>query len=190
VSQWNEQAQGFIQYIPDLPFTDFELEPGAVMVNVTAASQFTVDNDWDIEYTYVQGYNDIVLSSTKTTLQIKNSIPGCTQVLKWNVSQQKYINYSGTFYTGDPCRVKVEYTGMRMGVNDSGVSDYALIYPNPAKDQINITSDGTAQVNIFNSLGQLVSAYNTGRNVNITYLANGNYFAKVNGQILKFTIMR
>lgn len=74
-------------------------------------------------------------------------------------------------------------------IHETSGSDYAL-YPNPAKDQINlITSyEGEKNVSIYNSTGVLVSAYNlSGKDIliNTSSLSQGLYFMKITESNLK-----
>jgi hypothetical protein len=61
-----------------------------------------------------------------------------------------------------------------------------ILYPNPANDMLNIQTKGGVQIHsigIYNMLGQLVLAVTNAENVSqidVSDLASGNYFLKVN----------
>ena len=64
------------------------------------------------------------------------------------------------------------------------VDDYALndlkVYPNPASNVINIEyADTIDSINIYNSLGELVSSKSNSKSVDISYLASGIYFMRI-----------
>jgi hypothetical protein len=82
------------------------------------------------------------------------------------------------------------------GVHDINNS-YYIIYPNPAKDHINLVStfEGEKIISIYNSTGMMISTYNlSGKEIHIdtSLLSNGLYFVKItetkgiNVSILKF----
>ena len=69
------------------------------------------------------------------------------------------------------------------GVHDINNSDY-VIYPNPAKDHINLVSnfEGEKIISIYNSTGILVSSYNLSGSeilIDASFLSDGLYFVKI-----------
>ena len=72
-----------------------------------------------------------------------------------------------------------------LGTNDVTVTDFS-IYPNPAKNNINIQSQNIplTQVEIFNVLGQRILSLDftgsTSENIDISSLNSGMYLVKIN----------
>ncbi|MET0758978.1 MAG: T9SS type A sorting domain-containing protein, partial [Flavobacterium sp.] len=73
-----------------------------------------------------------------------------------------------------------------LAIQDFVFSNYFTLYPNPAKDILNIAAKETievASINIYNTIGQLVlvipNAQNTS-SVDVSGLTSGNYFIKIN----------
>jgi len=77
---------------------------------------------------------------------------------------------------------QVTMTTSALSINEVETTDL-LIYPNPAKSSLNISSFSNIQrVEIFNLVGQLIAteSYNAENvNINISDLSNGLYIAKV-----------
>ena len=67
------------------------------------------------------------------------------------------------------------------------------IYPNPAANVVNITTNGNAELAIFNAIGKEVKRLNTNESItaiDISSLPNGVYFVVVNGRTQKLTVAR
>jgi Leucine-rich repeat (LRR) protein len=71
-----------------------------------------------------------------------------------------------------------------LSTQDFDFGTYFTLYPNPANDVLNIQTKQDLQVNsieIYNQLGQIVLAVtNTVNSIDVTDLASGTYFLKVN----------
>lgn len=78
----------------------------------------------------------------------------------------------------------VDFTGFNcnLAVNDVEQSNDVSIYPNPAKDLVNIISEESGTFEIYNSAGQSVSkqAITAGENRISLNLKSGMYFMKIN----------
>ena len=67
------------------------------------------------------------------------------------------------------------------------------IYPNPASNMITIANAENATIEIVNALGQVVSVKENISNsevVDLSNFANGTYFVKVNGNVIKVNIVK
>ena len=75
-----------------------------------------------------------------------------------------------------------------LGTPDFEFGNYFMLYPNPTKDVLNLTSKMEIKINsiaIYNTLGQLVIAIPNAQNVStvdISQLTVGNYFVKINSE--------
>jgi len=81
---------------------------------------------------------------------------------------------------------KATSTFKTLGIQDFEFSNYFTLYPNPAKEVLNISSKETIEVqsiSIYNTLGQLVLVIPNAEKVSkidVSNLTNGNYFIKIN----------
>ena len=57
--------------------------------------------------------------------------------------------------------------------------DHIMVYPNPAKDFINITGDRVAELRIYNNIGQLILTQYNKNEINISGLTNGLYILTI-----------
>jgi polyhydroxybutyrate depolymerase len=76
---------------------------------------------------------------------------------------------------------------------ESNVAENISIYPNPAANIVNVTTDGNSEIAIFNATGKEVKRISTNESttaVDISKLPNGMYFIVVNGNAKKLTISR
>ena len=76
---------------------------------------------------------------------------------------------------------------------ERNVAENFSIYPNPAADIENITSDSNAELAIFNATGKEVKRIRTNEgstSINISDLPNGMYFIVIDGNAHKLTIER
>lgn len=76
---------------------------------------------------------------------------------------------------------------------ESNITENFSIYPNPATDIVNITSDSNAELAIFNATGKEVKRIRTNEgstSIDISDLPNGMYFIVINGNAHKLTIER
>ncbi len=87
------------------------------------------------------------------------------------------------------------FIGQENGTTDieSNVAENISIYPNPAANVVNVTSDSNSEIAIFNATGKEVKRISTNESttaVDISELPNGMYFIVVNGNAKKLTIAR
>ncbi len=102
-AQWNSGIQGYEQYIPGIPPTNFTVEMGyPYYVNVTGNTGFTLlgkiaTPSFNLITTPTTDFNEIVLPLTKTEItkasQLMNDIPNCNSAAYWDASIQGYQQY-------------------------------------------------------------------------------------------------
>ena len=65
--------------------------------------------------------------------------------------------------------------------------DTLLIYPNPAKDHINIIGENNLRIDIYNSLGQKIHSEDCENSTTIetSDWTSGIYFVNINGKVYK-----
>lgn len=103
VARWVAGQQGYEQYIPGIPPTDFDVNMGnAYYVNVTSNGVFTstgsaVDVSFNLTTTATTDFNEVIIGLDKTSLSIASDlmadIPSCNSVARWVASQQGYEQY-------------------------------------------------------------------------------------------------
>jgi hypothetical protein len=80
-------------------------------------------------------------------------------------------------------RFELVFTGIEQNSNNTLLKNDAVIYPNPAKDRLNIISNSVKSIQIINNLGQIVLTDSNPQSMltvmNIDSLQNGIYFVKI-----------
>ena len=61
------------------------------------------------------------------------------------------------------------------------------VYPNPANGAFNVTLSNESDVNIYNTVGQLVKTYSNVKEINVN-LEAGVYFVNANNQTMKVVV--
>ncbi|MDI9535712.1 MAG: T9SS type A sorting domain-containing protein, partial [Bacteroidota bacterium] len=67
------------------------------------------------------------------------------------------------------------------------------VYPNPANDFVTVANAENANIVIVNMLGEVVANVNnasSNQNIDISKLANGTYFVKVDGEVFKINVVK
>ena len=103
VARWVASQQGYEQYIPGIPPTDFDVSMGnAYFVNVTADGVYTltgsvVDVSFNLVTTAATDFNEVIIGLDKTGLSkasdLMADIPNCNSVARWIASQQGFEQY-------------------------------------------------------------------------------------------------
>ncbi len=103
VAKWEPSIQGYMQYIPGLSSTNFDLAEGhPYYVNVTDSSVYSlsgelVNPNYQLITTPSTDFNEIMLPLDKYEItkasELMQEIPGCNSVAKWEPSIQGYIQY-------------------------------------------------------------------------------------------------
>jgi len=83
----------------------------------------------------------------------------------------------------DPTNEQVDVTvllAVTVGVNENGANEYIAVYPNPASTLLNVKSNGTVtNVNLVNTIGQVVYSNNTNTTIDISKFESGVYFIQI-----------
>lgn len=87
------------------------------------------------------------------------------------------------------------YRAAKVYFNYLGVEDNAMtvaptinVYPNPAQSSFNVRLNNASNVNIFNTVGQLVKTYNNVTELNNVNLEAGVYFVNAGNQTVKVVV--
>lgn len=147
----------------------------------------------------------VELTSGKYFVDIKAIQVPFTDYLRWEVTSQPGIgSYSYTSYDGgetwdinDGYNFVFEaigYSKSTLAVNDVDKDNFAF-YPNPAKDEITISSkEEASRILIYNTSGQVVKDSEVKNNkVNVSSLLTGNYIGKItlkNGKVQTVKIIK
>jgi len=124
VARWNASFQGYRQYSPSIPSTNFDVYPGhAYYVNVSDPGVFTLvglytEPLFDLVTTPTTDFNDIMLPLYKHAIlrasDLLVDIPSCNSVARWNAAFQGYRQFSPSIpstnfdvYIGYPYYVNV-----------------------------------------------------------------------------------
>jgi hypothetical protein len=103
VARWNASLQGYEQYIPGIPPTNFTVQMGyPYYVNVTSNGIFTLLGEltaptFNLITTSKTDFNEVMLPLNKTGIvkasQLISDIPNCNSVARWNATMQGYEQY-------------------------------------------------------------------------------------------------
>ena len=103
VARWSASLQGYEQYIPGIPPTDFDVSMGsAYYVNVTTNGVFTLtgsvaSTSFNLITTSKTDFNEVMLGLTKTSIdkasELMADISNCNSVARWSASLQGYEQY-------------------------------------------------------------------------------------------------
>jgi len=169
--------------LPDLKAVGYDLVTGFK----TPVTQFTTSQDFYFHYVS----NVTLVSGNTYSIGVTNSIDR-------NGSHDLITTFDHYFYEG--CKFNTsDFTVQFVGVNEQAANFGSLnIYPNPAKDQINLNvnmvSGENVSFQITNSLGQVVlvenrSLVNGNNNVqlNTSKLTSGVYFVTIASETSKVT---
>ena len=169
--------------LPDLKAVGYDLVTGFK----TPVTQFTTSQDFYFHYVS----NVTLVSGNTYSIGVTNSIDR-------NGSHDVITTFDHYFYEG--CKFNTsDFTVQFVGVNEQAANFGSLnIYPNPAKDQINLNvnmvSGENVSFQITNSLGQVVlvenrSLVNGNNNVqlNTSKLTSGVYFVTIASETSKVT---
>ena len=169
--------------LPDLKAVGYDLVTGFK----TPVTQFTTSQDFYFHYVS----NVTLVSGNTFSIGVTNSIDR-------NGSHDVITTFDHYFYEG--CKFNTsDFTVQFVGVNEQAANFGSLnIYPNPAKDQINLNvnmvSGENVSFQITNSLGQVVlvenrSLVNGNNNVqlNTSKLTSGVYFVTITSETSKVT---
>ena len=142
------------------------------------------------------GYHgDLKLSASGESLYLTNAELSIIDSVSFgeqetDISYGRYPNGTGAFRVMTPTP-SLENVSAISGVNDFGIGFNLNIYPNPAKDELNIIYDkGINSILILDLNGKTILSNNNlapqmEQSINIDYLQTGTYFIKINDNIYK-----
>lgn len=98
--------------------------------------------------------------------------------------QQDETVYDNNFYKA----VKVYVPFMSVEENEMTIVENINIFPNPAQGSFTVKLDNTANVNIYNAVGQIVKTYNNVETITVNDLQAGVYFVQANNKTQKVVV--
>ena len=160
-----------------------------------------------IDADYAEEYYEVMLSTSLTPSSFTSVFNETLQSDEW---EQRSVNISGNYAgqnvyvafrnynTNDIFLMKIDDISVTPGTGVENHETTTSIYPNPANNVLNITSnENINHVEVFNMMGQMVGAYeanDVNTQINTTAFANGVYTVKIeteNGtSTKKFTVAR
>ena len=165
-----------------------------LLISISASSQITTTTGLENLET-IQG--DLIISNTQLTnldgLAGLNSVTGNVTIIN-NASLTNYCGLQNLLTTGNiggettinGNLIDIDATNLDFsGCTVLGLDDYAtndnIIYPNPVIDILQFSNSETIkEIIVFNTMGQKVfSEENVTTQINISHLASGSYFIKI-----------
>lgn len=76
---------------------------------------------------------------------------------------------------------------------ENNIANSISIYPNPASDVVTVKNAENANIVIVNMIGDVVATVENAsaiESINISNLANGTYFVRVNAEVFKFNVVK
>ncbi|MDD3686716.1 MAG: T9SS type A sorting domain-containing protein [Bacteroidales bacterium] len=102
------------------------------------------------------------------------------------------VTYDGTDNVTANNETCVTITRNPVNVENNVVSNIS-IFPNPANDVLNVANAENANITIVDMIGNVVATVDNAsanQSINISNLANGTYFVRVNGEVFKFNVVK
>jgi hypothetical protein len=102
------------------------------------------------------------------------------------------VTYNGTDNVLENNEACVTITRNPVNVENTIVSNIA-VFPNPANDVLNVANAENANITIVDMIGNVVATVDNAsanQSINISTLANGTYFVRVNGEVFKFNVVK
>ena len=128
------------------------------------------------------------------TQSVNNSTPA-TQTLDLSayVGQEVYIGIK-VVSDADQFALFIDNFKVEQGTAvNSNIASNISVYPNPANDFVTVANAENANIVIVNMLGEVVANVNnasSNQNIDISKLANGTYFVKVDGEVFKINVVK
>ena len=100
-------------------------------------------------------------------------------------------NYAGLDNNIANNKICATITRSTVGISEINKQSIS-IFPNPASDYINIKNLNNERIYILNSLGEIVKSVDNQNNnqIDISDLANGTYFIRINEKVVKFNVLK
>jgi len=102
------------------------------------------------------------------------------------------VTYAGTDANTENNTLCITVTRSTVGINNT-VANSVSVYPNPAKDIITISNAENKNISIINTLGEtvfVIKKASSNHEVDISNWTDGMYFVKIDGQVLKFNVVK
>lgn len=120
----------------------------------------------------------------------------------WTTSTTTFtVAAPGTYYVGFQAHSDADMyvlwlnnivLNIETGIN-SNVASAISVFPNPANDVLNVANAENANITIVDMIGNVVATVDNAsanQSINISNLANGTYFVRVNGEVFKFNVVK
>lgn len=102
------------------------------------------------------------------------------------------VDYVGTDAVAGNNTLCVTVTRSSVGINNT-VANVVSVYPNPANDVVTILNAEDLKITIINTIGEIVFVEDnasSNQTIDISNLANGTYFVRVDGKVFKLNVVR
>ncbi len=151
--------------------------------NTNVFSSYKINTDcrtWENSVSISQNFNLGLTGTYQLYLWIPDSDPSLSTRADYSIQ----LANSGTWDSTTGYNNLLQTISLNaLGVEDYSIKNDFYIYPNPSSDTIRISLNGTEneEIQIFNSVGQLVKEKIISKNeiLNISELANGTYFIRL-----------
>ena len=176
-------------------------------IDLVGGTEYTVKIDYSVEEFYGSPmpeklaiyYGDAQNSAAMTNLI--NDLGELTNVEYQTGAFNFTPEASGTYYIGFHCYsdmdnylLKLDNFNIDIATNSNIVEASNIsVYPNPANDFVTVANAENANIVIVNMLGEVVANVNnasSNQNIDISKLANGTYFVKVDGEVFKINVVK
>ncbi|MBI9035346.1 MAG: carboxypeptidase regulatory-like domain-containing protein [Bacteroidales bacterium] len=157
-------------------------EPILPVENLTATDSIGYTIGWAlIEWDAPQGANpiayNIYVNNNSTPVA---TVTGTSYTFHDLPAETYAVGVTAVYNSGESAAEVVMFT-ITIDVEDMEANSIA-VYPNPATDYVVLDIDGSAKVEIFNTIGDIVNSienYNSGNEINIENLEAGAYFFRI-----------
>jgi hypothetical protein len=119
----------------------------------------------------------------------------------WELKSVSLASYAGqTIYIGfnhvdsDNYVLMIDDFSVALGTAaEENIADAIAVYPNPTSDMVTIANAEGKDIIVVNSLGQVVASIENAaanQTIDVTNFANGTYFVKVDGEVVKLNVVK
>ncbi len=123
----------------------------------------------------------LITAANMNTMGLTGAFDVCMSVIYDGTDNVATNNETCVTVTRNPVNVETNFA--------SAIS----IYPNPANNVVNVANAENANIVIVNVIGEVVATVNnasSNQTINISNLANGTYFVRVNAEVFKFNVVK
>ena len=119
----------------------------------------------------------------------------------WEMKSVSLANYAGqTIYIGfnhvdsDNYVLLIDDFSVALGTAaEENIAETIAVYPNPTSSMVTIANAEGKDIIVVNSLGQVVASIENAaanQTIDVTNFANGTYFVKVDGEVVKLNVVK